>query len=266
MNCSILDLLTGLDIRSGEKQSDLISILHEFKAKVYESFPKWKLLRGLVVIKNDRKFAENQSIKVREGNNGIAICDNWVPSVIQRFEYFAVAKATCHLVDKYLKGKKNSNIALEYYLFLLSLYRYLKAGQEEYASATLNPKNTHETKSVIIENPEYMLPSFDLELKSIDGMFEKMSGDQKDKEDLVEYFLNFDIIEFQKDIFNGIIDDFDITKISRTGKQSKRYKTELLWNLFKHTHSTSYIDNHESTSDSITIRMHNLLKIISRKE
>lgn len=233
-------------------------------------YPEADLKHGLKLIKNDKAFKEAVGITnehpvqtIEEGQTRLRLLF-WEDTILKRFKMFAFAKSFCETITKYAPPKNNENNAIQEYVHFISpILLLVRKGVENFKSFTINSIDQKNANHVSVPHIKFLIETLDSDIKNFENFLNVLPGTEDEKMKILEVISSFDIKKYQKLIFNGILDDFEISKKGTSGNQSIRYKSELLWNLFKHTHSNLYHDKGIQGVDVRSMRTNILLSIIS---
>jgi hypothetical protein len=191
----------------------------------------------------------------------------WDENILRRFFFFALMKAVSEVINTRLIGKKSANYIHELFLYLSFLRNLKMAGTSNFVSMTINSKNQKLAKSATTYQFERIFENYEEVLLDFEASFRDPAFAGLSEEKISEFYKNFtelDIKKFEKDIFYGILGDFEITKL-QNGKQSIRAKVLLLMELFQHTHSHLYhssgsFDGRRSKDDLNYESLYNLIQ------
>lgn len=255
---------------SNPRAINLATMLKVIPLKYEKYYPVKELKDGVERIKQDKNFIKPKSIinidpiqDAEEFLNGLDKLQ-WEDKILKRFNLFAVVKVICELVKKNAPSNhSDSNKVKEYIEFISSLMLIIEPGLQQFRSATFNSSDKNNTGRVTIPHAEFLLSKFDEEIKIYKRLVATIPGSDEQKKQIALFLTTFNIEEYQTYIFDGILEDFDISKKGTTGEQSIRYKSELLWNLFIHTHKANHHESDIQGADVRSIRTKNLLKIIT---
>ena len=244
--------------------------LQDLYSGYHKYYPEVALKEGLVLIENDKAFKkpvgitlENTPQTPEEFQTRFKfLC--WDSIILKRFQMFAFAKSLCENISKNAPPKnKEKNAIQEYVHFISAIMDLVKAGVENFKSFTINSIDQKNAKHLTVPNINLLVEKFNEDIKNFEKIKNTLPGNEDVKAKLIELISSFDIKEYQKHIFNGILEDFEISKKGTSGNQSIRYKTDLLWNLFKHSHPNLYHNTGTAGADVRSMRRNVLLSIIS---
>lgn len=276
----IKTVLEGLISDAKSKHFDMMPYkpilvaLEEILEKYNGYFLKEKLIFEVEKIRSDKFFKKPTSINI---NAPVKFSEDimkqvnlliWDKRILRRFSLYAFTKAWIEVINDRREKYEQSNKIYVTFLFVLSLYEITKTGIHHFSSITINSKDQSKAKSTSIKNIEPMLDAFHKPISklknSIENLKDKLDWSEKKTIQFYDYILNLNISVIEKDIFYGILDDFEITKLNG-GVQSKRYKTLLLSNLFKHTHPHLYHEQEVSKTNRTRddLNYEGLLKLIN---
>lgn len=237
--------------KGAETNEYAIGLLRAFEdaSERYQRYcPLEKIKEGIKLIKEDPHFKQPEAIKDESGKMDFKVFFRkldlllWESQIKKKFILYGFLKATTEVIKENFSNEKGENRILVSHLLMVALYKIYKLGTENYSSLTANSIDQSKAPSLKIPSVDILMQQFEPVMKVIDrsGQSGKIAGWNEDKTlEFQTYLLAMDMGVIERDIFHGIQDAFEITKLNK-GEQSERYKILLLCHLFKHSHPHLY--------------------------
>ena len=224
---------TGRNFPNAIKLADGIK---EILNKYHTNFPVKELIKGLREIEEDPKFQKHPSLKniIEQSKIPVEILEvwinedsfntnliqlsksyNWKRKILCRFSFYAITKSVCEVIKK-----SNANKLLPYFEYIEGLVNTSKLQVSNFNSLTAN-SSTFNIKSFSIPDKDFFFTTepYKKDIKWLDKELTSQSEIERGRKiDRIKYLLSLNITDFEKDIFNGIMDDFEIIKLVN-GKQ-----------------------------------------------
>lgn len=269
----IVDDLNKEEVRNNPFLTGLRYGMEDVLVRYKKYFPEEALIAGLKSIELDKYFKEPEAIKSETGKMQIAEflrkfeLLTWKSIILKRFCLYAFIRAISEVIKQNFINEKGENSILIMFMFTSALRSITKAGTSNFKSLTANSSNQEKVTSIKIPSIEPLVAAFEPHITSLNKSLstgEALGWSEERTLKFQKYIAAMDMDIIEKDIFNGIQNTFEVTKLNKKGEQSERYKVLLLCNLFKHTHPKLYhtagLSNGKKTRDELNAEA--LLKLI----
>lgn len=235
----------------------ILDALENILVKYDQYFPKERLINELETIKQDKFFKTPVPVNL----NAPLVSENevmrkynlltWDKRILRRFSLYAFTRAWIEVLRDHKEKYEFDKKIHDTFIFVLKMYEVTKIGIHHFSTITLNSKDQHKAKSRPVGTVEPLIDAFKTQTETLKASIERMKTMNWSEEKTItffDYIFKLDISVIEKDIFYGILEDFEITKL-KNGTPSKRYQVLLLSNLFRHTHPQLYHEQGSSTGN-----------------
>ena len=229
----------------------MIEFLEVVLLKYTNYFPSNLLLKGLNEIEKDKYFKHPISLTKEDLAAIASQFDDrlnlvlWKENILHRFSYYALAKACCEEINTRFSSETDINRIHENFLFFQSFWEMKIAGVKNFGSLTANSRNQKDAKTITFPSVNPLVDLFNSFIDPMGDLLQAAINKNMSSEQIIEHYdelFKFDITLYQKRIFSGIFEEFEVTKIGRNKVQSKRHKALLLLPLFNLTHPKCFYD------------------------
>lgn len=233
---------------SNEYAIGLLRAFEDANERYQRYCPLEKIKEGIKLIKEDQHFKQPEAIKDKSGKIDKQVLFRkldlllWESRIKKKFILYGFLKASTEVIKEHFSNEKSENKILGSHLLMVALYKIYKLGTQNYSSLTANSIDQSKAPSLKIPSVDILMQQFEPVIKILDRSSQsgKIAGwDENKTLNFQTYLVAMDMSVIERDIFHGIQEAFEITKLNK-GEQSERYKILLLWHLFKHSHPHLY--------------------------